>query len=310
MFCCVIGGGGFIGRRLVHELIGTGREILVVGRQKEPPKGFPARAKYVFGDYGDRAFLKRILVQCDEVINLAYATVPQTSYVDPMFDLQANLPPSVGLLEIARDIQTLRSILIVSSGGTVYGQSERLPISEDAQTTPVSPYGITKLTIERYGLMFHKLHGIPVKIARPSNAYGSGQKPFIGQGFIATAIGHIYRGNEVLIFGEKGTIRDYIHVRDVSSGIVAILDQGKVGEVYNIGSGIGRDNRSVLDLIESFARIDGYLVRVRIEPARNFDVPANVLNYGKLLACSGWMPKVSFESGIAEMWQEGFLKQP
>ena len=310
MFCCVIGGGGFIGIRLVHELIGTGREILVVGRQKEPPKEFPACAKYVSGDYGDRSFLKRVLVQCDEVINLAYATVPQTSYVDPMFDLQANLPPSVGLLEIAQDIQTLRSILIVSSGGTVYGQSERLPISEDAQTTPVSPYGITKLTIERYGLMFHKLHGIPIKIARPSNAYGPGQKPFIGQGFIATAIGHIYCGNEVLIFGEKGTIRDYIHVRDVSSGIVAILDQGKVGEVYNIGSGIGRDNRSVLDLIESFARIDGYLVRVRIEPARNFDVPANVLNYGKLLACSGWMPKVSFESGIAEMWHEGFLKQP
>ena len=305
MDCCIIGGGGFIGIRLVHELIGTGRDILVVGRHQEPPKEFPACVNYVSGDYADRSFLKRVLVQCDEVINLAYATVPQTSYVDPMFDLQANLPPSVGLFEIARDIKNLRSILIVSSGGTVYGQSERLPISEDAQTTPVSPYGITKLTIERYGLMFHRLHGIPIKIARPSNAYGSGQKPFTGQGFIATAMGNIYLGNEVSIFGEKGTIRDYIHVRDVVSGIVAILDHGTVGEVYNIGSGIGRDNRSVLDLIETLARPEGYAIRVRTEAARNFDVPANVLNYGKLLACSGWMPKVSFESGLAEMWHDG-----
>ena len=302
MRCCVIGGGGFIGLSLVKELIETGRDVLVVGRHQELPKEFPAKAQYVVGDYGNRDFFSKIINQCDEVINLAYSTVPQTSFVDPIFDLQSNLPPNINLLEMAKNLDHLRSILIVSSGGTVYGPVKHLPISEDISTLPISPYGITKLTIERYAVMFYRLHGIPVKIVRPSNAYGPRQKPFTGQGFISTAIGRIVLGNDVIVYGDRGSIRDYIHVCDLVRGIVATLDQGEVGEVYNIGSGIGRDNRAVLDFIIPLAKSDGYTVKIRTEALRNFDVPSNVLNFGKLLACSGWMPTIPFESGVFQMW--------
>jgi UDP-glucose 4-epimerase len=248
--------------------------------------------------------LAKALQDCDEIVDLAYATVPQTSFVDPIYDLESNLPASLVLLEEAAKLPKLRRLVFVSSGGTVYGPMDRLPVSEEAPTRPVSPYGITKLTIERYALMFHRLHNLPVTIVRPSNAYGLGQKPFTGQGFVATAMGQILRREKVKVFGENGTVRDYVHVRDVASGILAAMTCGAVGEIYNIGSGVGRDNRAVLSAIAQLAEPAGYPVEVEFEPERPFDVPANILNFGRLLACSGWLPTVSFEAGLAEMWHD------
>ncbi len=304
MRCCIIGGAGFIGRRLAERLIATGRDVVAIGRRLVLDTALPAGVDYVACNYTDRPRLREILSTCDEIIDLAYATVPQTSFADPLFDLQENLPPSIALLEEARTLSRLRRLLIVSSGGTVYGPVDHLPIVEETPLSPVSPYGITKMTIERYAMMYHRLHSLPVIIVRPANAYGAGQKPFTGQGFIATAMGHVLRGEEVIIFGENGTIRDYVHVKDIASGIVAALEKGECGVAYNIGSGVGHNNRQVLDILEPLALQNGYTIRIRTESARRFDVPANVLNFGRLLACSGWLPHVSFEEGIDEMWSE------
>jgi len=302
--CCVIGGAGFIGRRLVEKLVATGRDVVVVGRHIAPEKAQPFNVEYVACNYANRNQLREVLSTCEEIIDLAYATVPQTSFADPLFDLQENLPPVIGLLDEARTINRLRRLVVVSSGGTVYGPVDHLPIVEETPLSPVSPYGITKMTIEKYAMMFHRLHGLPITIVRPANAYGVGQKPFTGQGFIATAMGHIVRGDEVIIFGENGTVRDYVHVTDIARGIVFALEKGECGVAYNIGAGVGRNNREVLDILEPLALQNGYSTRIRTEPARSFDVPANVLNFDRLLACSGWLPDVSFEEGIVEMWRQ------
>lgn len=304
MRTCVIGGAGFIGRQLVRQLLASGRDVLVLGRRNARPQGLPTAADYAVCDYADRETLRQYIEPCAEIVDLAYATVPQTSFVDPVFDLQSNLPGSVGLLQEAAALKNLKRILMVSSGGTVYGPVSSLPITEETRTSPVSPYGITKLTIENYGLMFHRLHGLPVTIVRPANAYGAGQKPFTGQGFIATAIGNILKRESVTLFGQNGTIRDYLHVSDVASGILAALNSGGLGEIYNIGSGMGRNNREVLAIIEPHARLAGYELGLNIAPERHFDVPANVLNYGRLLAATGWLPKVAFEDGIEEVWKD------
>jgi len=302
MRTCVIGGAGFIGRYLVAQLLETGREVLVLGRRPEHPRSIDSRAIYATCDYGDREALRRHLEACTEIVDLAYATVPQTSFVNPVFDLQANLPASVGLLQEASRLPHLRQLMIVSSGGTIYGPVSSLPIHEDAPTAPISPYGITKLTLEQYGRMFHRMHGLPVTIVRPANAYGPGQRPFAGQGFIATAIGYILKRDKVTIFGEQGTIRDYLHVRDVASGMLAALAGEGSGDTYNIGSGVGRNNKEVLSAIEPHAAQAGYEIRLDIAPERHFDVPANVLSFSKLAEHTGWQPRVSFEDGIKEVW--------
>lgn len=302
MRCCVIGGAGFIGTRLVRRLLRSGREVVVLSRRSEPPGEFPEAARFVSGGYGDRAALRKVLAEVDEVVDLAYATVPQTSFADPVFDILANLPPTVGLLEEAA-AHNLRRVLIVSSGGTVYGPARALPIAEDHPTDPVSPYGITKLTIEKYALMFHRLRGVQAVIVRPANAYGAGQKPFTGQGFIATAMGHALRGDHVLVYGPAGTVRDYVHVDDVASGIQAVLDKGQPGEVYNLGSGVGRNNLQVLEAIAPLAAAGGHALNIRHAPARGFDVEANVLDSSKAREVCAWSPDVDFSEGLAEMWQ-------
>lgn len=303
MRSCVIGGAGFIGRHLCSALAATGRDVLAIGRSPGPDA--PVQGiQYLACDVNDRAALRRVLADCDEVTDLAYATVPKTSFIDPFFDLQSNLPRVVGLMEELKDCTHLRRFVVVSSGGTVYGSVDRLPIPEETPTAPISPYGITKLAIERYAMMYHYLHGVPAIVVRPANAYGRGQLPFRGQGFVATAMGSILQEKDVVVYGEQGTVRDYVHVRDLAAGIIAALDHGIEGETYNIGSGVGRSNLDVLDMIRPLAEAADLPVRVRHEPARKFDVPANVLNFGRLLARSGWLPKVSMPEGLAEMWED------
>lgn len=299
----VVGGGGFIGSHLVALLMESGsRNIIVTGRQPHPRFPLAVGAHYVQGDIGTTGFLRDLLDQCDEVIDLAYATVPKTSFDDPILDVQANLPSSVALLrEAARS--RLRRFILVSSGGTVYGNAERLPIDESHPTNPISPYGITKLALEKYAQMFCCLERLPAIIVRPSNAYGIHQLGDLSQGFVGASIHATLQGQEVKLFGQQGTTRDYIFVTDLAEGIASALEHGIVGETYNIGTGIGLNNREVLDVLDSVARPSGYAVRTQILPERAFDVAANVLSSARLASVSGWFPRTTVEEGIRLTWQ-------
>jgi UDP-glucose 4-epimerase len=272
-----------------------------MGRSAAPIRKLPPGAKYVCGDYGDQQLLRKLISQADEVVDLAYATVPQTSFADPIFDIQANLPPSVSMLRSAAEAG-LRRVVLISSGGTVYGVARSLPINEEHPTDPISPYGITKLTLEKYGLMFHRLTGLPVIIVRPGNAFGPGQIPEAGQGFVATAIARVLSNREVTIYGQEGTVRDYVHVTDIARGIASALEHGQPGRCYNIGTGIGKSNLDVLRTIEPLASTRGRRIELRVDERRGFDVPVNILDSARLREVSGWTPRVPFDAGIEETW--------
>jgi UDP-glucose 4-epimerase len=299
--CLVIGGSGFIGRHMVNLLAEHGRNVTVLGRRPTPDADFPARCHYVQGDYGNRALLSELLSGCSEVVDLAYSTVPKTSYQDPVYDLVSNLPASVGLLQeaAARGVQ---KVLFVSSGGTVYGPAQHLPIDEDHPTEPISPYGITKLAIEKYARMFSRSSGLHVVVARPANAYGENQRSGTGQGFIAAAVHAALNSVPIEVFGADGTVRDYIHVEDIADGLLTILDSGANGECYNIGTGIGSSNRQVIDLMKGLAAASGYKLEVDAKPPRSFDVSENVLDSSKLSAISDWKPHISLKEGIERIW--------
>lgn len=298
--CCLVGGGGFIGTRLARTLSAT-RSLLVVDSDPRAGTRLPAEVELLVGDYQDPAVLAQALEGMDEVILLAYATVPKTSYDNPVQDILANLPPVVTLFDLAAD-KGVGRVVLLSSGGTVYGPSTQARIREDQATNPISPYGITKLSLEKYALMYHRLKGLPVVIVRPANAYGVGQRPFSGQGFIATAIGSLLLDREVVIFGPEGTIRDYVHVEDVARGVAAALEFGEDGGIYNIGTGIGRSNLEIMNFLDDLAREEGLRPRISHLPERRFDVPWNVLDSSLLSSASGWSPRVSLERGLREMW--------
>jgi len=297
----VIGGTGFIGSLVSQVLIHSGRDVTIVGRRPYNPQVAALGCNYRCADLGNRGQMRDILEPGCEVIDLAYATVPMTSYGDPAFDLLANVPPSVGLLEesIAAGV---RRVLLISSGGTVYGPSRVLPILESHRTAPISPYGITKLTIEHYALMFHQTRDLPVVIVRPANAYGVNQRSRTGQGFLAAAIDAALSQRVIEIYGTTGKIRDYIHVDDVAQGILAALEHGLDGEIYNIGTCVGTSNLDAISILSPLADASGYPIQVKHLPSRRFDVDANILNCQKLFLVSGWSAQISLHQGLSEMW--------
>lgn len=300
--CLVIGGGGFIGSHLVRALNNSKRRnVVVLGRSKKPRFVLDEDVRYIQFNLMNVDALGALLDESDEVIDLAYSTVPKTSFDDPVHDVVSNLPFNVTVLKMASE-RKLRRFLFVSSGGTVYGNANYLPIDESHPTNPVSPYGITKLAVEKYGLMYHRLHGLPLIVVRPSNPYGPNQYGGLGQGFVATALHQALSRRPVRMFGERGTIRDYIYVQDLAAGIVAALEHGEVGAAYNIGSCQGLDNRQILDAIEKCICKDRLSLDVEVKPSRPFDVAANVLSSARLTYASGWRPEIGFEEGLEKTW--------
>lgn len=301
MKVCIIGGGGFIGQWVVRQLLARGDSVVVMGRSKRP-RGLPAEIDYVMAEYGTDKVLGKVMEQVEALIHLAYATVPSTSFSDPIYDLMANVPPSVSLFQQAAAIG-IKRLVFVSSGGTVYGDTETLPIREEASTNPMSPYGITKLTIERYAHMYHALMGLPVVTMRPGNAYGVRCEGGPGGGFITAAVKSAVSGAPLHIFGDGSAIRDYTHVSDVAAGIVAGLVDGVPGETYNIGTGIGLSNADIVSLVGAVLGPEQGQIEVQYQPFRGFDVAANVLDSSRLAAASGWKPIVPIEAGIEELWK-------
>ncbi|HQS44696.1 MAG TPA: NAD-dependent epimerase/dehydratase family protein [Methylotenera sp.] len=289
----VIGGAGYIGSHLTAQLLATGRKVTVLGRSLVPSNALPNGVNYIAGQH---QLITELLDKHEEVIHLAYATVPNTSFENPLADLLQNLPPTVQLFsEIAdRGIK----LVLVSSGGTVYGEAEKLPIPETHPTKPISPYGVTKLTLENYAYLYAATHGLKFICVRPANAYGAGQKPFVGQGFISTAIASVMRGQPIKIFGQTGSVRDYIYVSDLAAGIVCALESGSLSETYNIGSGVGLSNMDVINAITPLLESTNCKLSVEHYPERTFDVKSNVLDATKIQQLTGWQPKVQFKDGL------------
>ena len=292
----VIGGAGYIGTHLIPKLLDTGRSVTVLDKTATPLNELPGSVVYVSGDFGQQDLICDLLDSHQEVIHLAYATVPNTSFENPLADLLQNLPPTVQLFSEMAD--SGGKLVLVSSGGTVYGETTQLLIKEDHPTKPISPYGVTKLTLENYARLYAVTHGLKFVCVRPANAFGVGQRPFVGQGFISTAMASSMRGQSIKIFGQSGTIRDYIYVSDLATGIVSALEQGHLSETYNLGSGVGLCNMDVIEAISTLMKEVGHDVQVEHLPERSFDVKNNVLDSTKILNHTGWKPQVAFVDGL------------
>ena len=200
-----------------------------------------------------------------------------------------------------------KKFLYISSGGAIYGNQSRLTISEDVPLEPVSLYGKIKKLAETMGQKAWQNHGLPFLVARPGNAYGPGQVPGRGAGFVAAAIADIRQGIEVPVFGFPGTVRDYIHVKDLARGIRLVMESGEVGEAYNLGTGKGADNRDILELLHPLVAAEGLQVRVRKKPPRACDVRSVVLENSKVFRKCGWRAEISLQQGIQEMWRSASI---
>ncbi|MDA7700411.1 NAD-dependent epimerase/dehydratase family protein [Methylophilaceae bacterium] len=296
----IIGGGGYIGSHLSRLLLQRNREVVVLSRGTIPKFELPNPVKYIVGDYADEVLMAAILKDIDEVVHLAYATIPNTSFENPLVDLLENVPPVVRLF--ASLAKNNIHLLLVSSGGTVYGDIRAEPLKEELLAKPLSPYGVTKLTLEHYAYLYSVTHNLKYVCVRPSNVYGVGQRPFVGQGFVSTSIAAVLKRMPIKIFGDGENVRDYIYIDDVVYGIFLALEKGRLGETYNIGTGVGSSNIEVIKMIYSMLNLDFKSIDIKFLPSRIFDVKYNVLDATKLSDETGWTPITELNDGLNQTY--------
>ncbi len=294
----VLGGNGFIGSHLVDSLLAVGARVRVFDRAPERYRPLLHGVEFMQGDWGDTAALAEALADVDTVFHLISTTVPGTSNLDPVGDIQSNLVHTVRLLELMR-AAGVRRLVYLSSGGTVYGIPERDPVPEEHPLRPISSYGIVKVAIENYLLMEERLHGLQPVILRASNPYGPRQGHGGVQGVIGTFLWKIAHDEPIQLWGDGSIVRDFIHVRDLARLCVMVAQCGVTG-CYNAGSGQGH---SIAEIIETIDSVLGRRIEPIRKPGRGFDVPRVVLDISAVQQATGWKPEIGLADGVSETWE-------
>jgi len=294
----VLGGSGFIGSHVVDHLLAAGHKVRVFSRSPEHYRKPLKQVEYRLGHFSDVSQVGEALQGIDTVCHLVSSTVPGTSNLDPVTDVQGNLVNTLHLLEQMRK-KDIRRILYLSSGGTVYGNPERSPINESHPLNPISSYGVVKVAIEKFLYMYQQLHEFQPIILRPSNPYGSRQGHAGVQGLVGTVLARMLAGDALEIWGDGSVIRDYMHVSDLARLSVAALESEHCG-VFNAGSGEGH---SINDIIGMVRDITSEQLQINYCEGRTFDVKEVVLDINRAKNTFAWQPEISLSDGINEQLQ-------
>jgi UDP-glucose 4-epimerase len=291
----VTGGTGFLGRALVAHLQADGHTTRIAC-------SYPSSSDFfVACDLDATVEAWRAAAEgCSGVFHLAWATVPKTANADPLADLETNVAGTVRLLEALRGLENI-PITFASSGGTVYGEAETLPVPEDHPLRPRTAYGASKVAVEQYALLYRRLWGVDARIVRLSNPFGPGQDIRGQLGAASIFAARALAGERIEIWGDGTTIRDYIYIDDAISGLLVTMLAppecfGAVDPVVNIGSGRGVSLRELISLL---MHIIEKPIEVAYKPARDFDVRANVLDITRARSLLGWSPRISLEEGLS-----------
>lgn len=299
--CLLLGGNGFLGRNLTVALSHAGHSVFSadLGRPETPN----TTINHSIGDLGDPEFIDACLRQgpFDFVFLLACTLIPSSG--KEAFIKEQEFQRILGY-SLPKRMQKFgaQTLVYFSSGGAIYGNNGLQINHENAQLCPINYYGEAKKMLEASIQMDAPSNGVDYLIIRPSNPYGLGQKLNAEQGLIAVTLGKVLRGEPIEIWGDGEVVRDYLHVSDLTAAVIALMNHDNTrNEIYNVGSGVGKSVNQVLEIIQS--QLD-YPLNVKYGEGRKVDVKENVLNIDKMNSKVNWLPKVSLEQGIAELWQK------
>lgn len=291
----VTGGAGFLGRHIVRAIAAAGHRVRVIDRLP-PREGLVPGIEFVAGDVGDRDVLERTLAGAAAVVHLACTTVPQTSEEDRAYDLRSNVEPALLLMECAHKAG-VRRFVFASSGGTIYGEPQTVPIAEDHPLLPLCSHGVMKLAIESYLHVYQRLKGLEGIALRMGNPYGPGQGVAKPQGLIGVLAQRLRAGEEVEVWGDGSVVRDFVFVEDVAEAFAHVVSGAGHAGAYNIASGQGHSVAQILAVVEE---VLGRPIPVRRLAGRAVDVSVNVLDIAKARRELGWSPRTALAEGITK----------
>jgi len=265
----------------------------------------PGKVNMVEGDMIDAFSMERVIagVRPDRIFHLAAQSYVPGSWNAPAATMQINVLGEINIFEAMRKTDVDARIQIACSSEQ-YGMvhPEEAPIAETNPLRPLSPYAVSKIAQENLAYQYHQSFGLKTVVTRGFNHEG----PRRGHVFVtsgrAMQIAEIERGLKppVIYVGDMSSVRDWTDVRDMVRGYWLALEKGTLGEVYNIGSGVGRTVGEMQDLLLSMT---SHKIAVEVDPARlrPSDVKLLVADASKFRAATGWAPQVPFEQTMRDM---------
>ena len=298
----VTGGAGFFGATLVASLLKKNYEVIIFDNfsnsleEKISPllaKG----AKLVKGDITDYKSIENAMDDSDIVIHLAASINVEDSILNPEKTHRINVDGTINVLRacVANKVRKI----IVASSAAVYGELKNLPVSENSSTNPISPYGKSKLNMEKHIQKFSQDNNLDCIILRFFNIYGKGQSDAYA-GVITKFMKNISENKSLQIFGDGSNTRDFIAIEDVIDSIhnaISNLD-GKRGNCYNIATGRAV---SIKELAELMLSISGKKLEIKFEPPKKGDIPHSQANIDLVKKELDFHPKISLKEGLEKL---------
>jgi UDP-glucose 4-epimerase len=302
MRCLVTGGAGFIGTALANRLAESGHHVRVLDDLSAgDPSALHSDVVFTRGDVRDRPKLWTLLQKVDCVFHLAARVSVPESILYPREYNDVNVGGTVALTEAIRDAGVERVVL--ASSATVYGPQPRQPVAESAWPHPQAPYAVSKLAAEHYIFSLGELYSITTVALRIFNAYGPSQRvPPVHAPVIPHFVRNMLSGASLVIHGDGGQTRDFVHIDDVVDALIAAAEARDAhGKVINVGSG---EETSLDDLVALLADLTGKRPDVLRNKQQGGGLPRLVADLDQARALLGYLPHVSLREGLIEMIEE------
>ena len=299
----VTGGCGFIGSHLVEALLDLGANVCVLDSYNAAAhhgslEGVQhPRLEVHLGDVADPHLMRRLAEPVDTVFHLAALIGIPYSYVAPAHYVHTNVSGTLAILEAARR-ESIRRVVHTSTSET-YGSAQVQPMDESHPLVAQSPYAATKIAADQLAGSYHRSFNLPVTVIRPFNTFGPRQSL---RAVLPSLMSQALFAPEIVV-GSLEPVRDMTYVSDTVQAFLGVAAADDVeGEIYNVGTGIGRSIKEMIDLVQEAAGVDKPVRQMpeRFRPEKS-EVAALVCDYGKAQAAFGYEPSISFEDGLERL---------
>ncbi len=291
----VTGGAGFIASHISDAYVGLGHDVAILDDlSRGKRENINAKCRFYLHDIRDREAISRVIAaERPDIINHHAAQMDVRRGVrEPLFDAQVNILGGINLIEAAV-ANGVKRFIYAGTAGAGYGEPTQMPVQEDCPINPITPYGISKHSVEHYLFTFRFLYGLNYVVVRYGNVYGPRQSSQGEAGVFAIFCEQLLAGIQPVIYGDGKKIRDYVYISDVVAANVAALDRGS-NEIFNISSGIQTTDQEVLDLVN---RLMGQSTPPKYVARRPGEIERICLDVTKAERLLAWKPHVSLAEG-------------
>lgn len=303
MNCLVTGGAGFIGSNLADELLKRGNDVVVIDNfdlyyprevKEQNIKHNLAGTGYKFYEMDIRNTEKLSIIMSEEsidtVFHLAARPGVRASIVNPFIYSEVNALGTLSVLKACLDSDVKK--LIYASSSSVYGSPEYLPIDENHPTNPISPYGVSKLSGEKYCLVFNQIYGIEAFILRYFTVFGPRQRP---DEAIYKFTKLIFEGKPITIYGVGNQTRDFTYISDIVNGTILTVENNISGGIFNLGSGKRVSVNELVRILQEAVGKNAKTIYVERQAGDVSDTWANIEKARRIL---GYNPVIDVKSGV------------